>query len=165
MATKLNQKELATNAETLLHIQKVQYFIQMIVTELLKRGQNHDNSKLNHPEVECFTEWTPKLAACKFTEDGKVSDEYKEMLANLKPALEHHYAKNRHHPEHFPNGVKDMNLVDLLEMICDWKAASLRQNDGNILKSSESATERFGISEELAQILKNTVEYFDMNKD
>lgn len=155
MATKLTQKGLATNAETLLHIQKVN-FINMIVTELLKRGQNHDQSKLDHPEVECFAEWTPKLASCKFGDDGEITDEYKEMLANLKPTLDHHYAKNRHHPEHYPNGVKDMNLVDLLEMICDWKAASLRQNDGNILKSVEAVTKRFGISKELAQIIMNT---------
>lgn len=160
MATKLSQKEMATNAETLLHIQKVQYFIHMVVVELLKRAQNHDKSKLDHPEVELFSEWTPKLAGATYG-----SEEYKGMLAELKPALDHHYARNRHHPEHFPNGVKDMNLFDLIEFICDCKASSMRQHDGNILKSIDCAAERFEIDEQLTQILKNTVECFDMNKD
>ena len=28
------------------------------------------------------------------------SDEYKACLTEMKPALDHHYAANRHHPEH-----------------------------------------------------------------
>lgn len=160
MSTKLSQKELATNAETLMHIQRVQYFIQMAIVELLKQGRNHDQSKLEHPEVELFTEYTPKLADVTYG-----SEEYQELLAGLKPALDHHYAKNRHHPEHFPNGVKDMNLIDLVVLICDWKAASERHHDGNILKSIEHNAGRFELSEDLTQILKNTVEYLDMSKD
>jgi len=27
-----------------------------------------------------------------------------------------------------------MNLIDLIEMVCDWKAASLRMKDGDFLK-------------------------------
>lgn len=30
-----------------------------------------------------------------------------------------------------------MNLIDIVEMFCDWKAASERQLDGNLLKSIE----------------------------
>jgi len=44
----------------------------------------------------------------------------------MKPALEHHYALYRHHPEHFQNGIDDMNLIDLVEMFADWKASSER---------------------------------------
>jgi len=44
----------------------------------------------------------------------------------MKPAIEHHYKNNRHHPEHFNNGIDEMNLVDLIELLCDWKAASER---------------------------------------
>ena len=157
MSNKLSQKEMATNAETFKHILNVQKFIQKIVVELINRGNVHDQTKTKSPEVEKFTELTPKLAGSTYD-----SPEYKNFLAELKSALDHHYAKNRHHPEHFPNGVNDMTLVDLVEMLCDWKAASLRHNDGNILTSIEKNTERFNISEQLAQIFKNTVEYFDM---
>ena len=53
--------------------------------------------------------------------------------------------------------LKGMTLIDLIEMLCDWKAATLRHADGGILKSIEYNKKRFGISDELCQILKNTV--------
>jgi hypothetical protein len=89
-----------------------------MINELSKRAVNHDKSKLESPEKEIFEEYTPKL---KGTTYG--SEEYKEFLKEMKPALDHHYANNRHHPEHFKNGVNDMNLFDLLEMAADWLAA------------------------------------------
>jgi len=75
----------------------------------------------------------------------------------MNVALGHHYAKNRHHPEHFARGTKDMNLIDLIEMFCDWKAATMRHNDGNLEKSIEKNQTRFGMSEELTEIFKNTI--------
>ena len=77
----------------------------------------------------------------------------------MKEGLDIHYANNRHHPEHFDNGIQGMNLLDLLEMICDWKAASERHADGDVYKSIEINQERFGYSDELKIILKNTVEF------
>jgi hypothetical protein len=53
-----------------------------------------------------------------------------------------------------------MSLIDLIEMICDWKAATLRHNDGDINKSIELNKDRFGYSDDLAQIFKNTVDKF-----
>jgi hypothetical protein len=79
------------------------------------------------------------------------------MLQKIKPALVHHYQHNRHHSEHFKNGIKDMTLIDLCEMLCDWKAASLRHNDGNIRKSIEVNQQRFNYSDELKAIFNNTI--------
>ena len=45
-----------------------------------------------------------------------------------------------------------MNLIDIVEMICDWKAATLRHNDGNLLKSVEINAKRFGMDDQLKQI-------------
>ena len=67
------------------------------------------------------------------------------------------FRSNSHHPEHYENGIYGMDLIDLVEMICDWKAASLRHADGNIMKSLEINKERFNIDEQLFQILVNTV--------
>lgn len=66
---------------------------------------------------------------------------------------------NRHHPEHFVNGMNDMNLIDLIEMICDWKASSERHADGDIYKSIEINQKRFGYSDDVKSLLKNTVDY------
>jgi hypothetical protein len=117
----------------------------------------HDNTKLEDPELSLFDEMTPKLAKCTYG-----SDEYKGFLKELQPALEHHYARYRHHPEHFDNGCKDMNLIDIIEMLVDWKAATLRHNDGNILKSLELNRTRFGLDKvTLYDILMNSVEMFE----
>lgn len=152
----LTQKQQATNFATMRHIESVRNKLNRFVRELLRRGEAHDQSKLGAPEVELFTEYTPKLAACTYG-----SEEYEQFRKALGPALDHHYAKNRHHPEHFPDSVNGMTLVDLVEMFCDWAAACERHHDGNLRISIEKNTERFGIDPQLRRILENTIEVFD----
>lgn len=156
MAKELTLEEQATNNETRQHIATVRRFLDLCVVALIQRGELHDASKLVSPEVEAFTQYTPLLAASTYG-----SPEYDEVRKKLGAALQHHYAKNRHHPEHWANGVLDMNLIDLVEMLCDWKAATLRHNNGNIQKSIEYNAERFGIGHELTRILKNTTDLFE----
>jgi hypothetical protein len=142
--------------ETQKHIENVRKYIRFIIDKLDLRGVKHDASKLKSPEVELFAEHTLQLANLSYG-----SDEYKASLEALKPALEHHYASNRHHPEHFTEGVNDMTLIDIIEMFCDWKASTLRHNDGNLLKSIELNAERFHIDGQLKQILMNTARMLD----
>jgi hypothetical protein len=72
-------------------------------------------------------------------------------------ALQHHYQVNSHHPEHFENGVNGMSLLDLIEMLADWKAAGMRHANGNITQSLEVNRKRFGMSDQLFEIFQNTV--------
>lgn len=146
--------------ETQKHIENVRKYIRFIIDRLELRGVKHDASKLESPEVEAFAEMTPKLSSITYG-----SDEYKEALEKLKPTLEHHYAANRHHPEHFVNGINDMTLIDIIEMFCDWKASTLRHNDGNLLKSIEINAERFNMDEQLKQILMNTARMLDEHEE
>lgn len=142
----------AINFKTTEHIINVRNFINDIIIDLLERAKLHDKSKLQQPELDFFVTHTHRLAGLTYG-----SDEYKKCLQEIKPALDHHYAKNRHHPEHHKNGIGDMTLIDLIEMLADWKAATLRHNDGNIKKSIEINGERFGINSQLVKILENTV--------
>ena len=156
MNTKLTLEQQACNYETYEHINWVQHFIQILVKDLLDRAIKHDQSKLDTPEVELFAEHTHKLSGMTYG-----SPEFNECKKLLGPALEHHYANNRHHPEHFPDGIEGMNLLDLIEMFCDWKASSLRHNDGNLLKSVEINAKRFKMTKQLKQIFENTAELID----
>lgn len=115
------------------------------------RGMTHDLSKLDNPELEGFAEFGPKLKEMEYN-----SEEYKQSLKDMKPFLDHHYENNRHHPEHHPNGISDMNLIDLVEMICDWTASVKRSPNGDIEKSIEMNQKRFGYSDDLKQIFINT---------
>lgn len=137
--------------DTLDHIKKVQNYLLDVVLDLRQRSLFHDLSKLKSPEKEVFDAVTPKLKALTYG-----SDEYKAALVEMGDALKHHYAENSHHPEHFENGINGMTLLDVIEMLCDHKAASERHADGNLGKSLEINRVRFGISDQLMQILINT---------
>jgi membrane-associated HD superfamily phosphohydrolase len=95
----LTQADLATNAETWKHIDLVMQLLANAQIELMRRQFTHDRSKLTTPEVSTFTEYTPKLAGSTYG-----SEEYKQFLQGMKPALDHHYSKNRHHPEFHAKG-------------------------------------------------------------
>lgn len=149
-----------TNAEcqveTQKHIEIVRKYLRLITDKLTTRGVEHDKLKLESPEVEIFAEYTPKLAECTYG-----SDEYYSFLKEMDTALQHHYANYRHHPEHFEHGINDMTLIDIVEMLCDWKASTLRHNDGNLLKSIDTNAQRFGFDDQLKQIFINTAKMFD----
>mgnify|MGYP000452718941 FL=1 len=138
--------------ETYKHIGEVRKRMNVCIKDLIRRAEVHDASKLESPEVEAFDQYTPMLAGITYG-----SDEYRSCLDKMRPAIDHHQKSNSHHPEFYPNGIQGMSLLDLLEMICDWKAATLRHNDGDIRKSIEINQKRFGYSDELKQILLNTL--------
>ena len=134
------------------HITQVAKRLAKIADLLRERGKLHDQSKLESPEKEAYDLLTPRLAGLTYG-----SDEYRATLRDMKPAIAHHYAHNSHHPEHHEDGIAGMNLLDLVEMFCDWKAASLRHKDGDFRKSLEINRERFNISDQLYAILVNSV--------
>ena len=138
--------------DTLAHIADVASNIHQVQGRLHQRSMEHDLSKLADPEKALFDEYTPKLRTLTYG-----SDEYEACRAAMGEALKHHYAHNSHHPEHYENGVAGMSLLDLIEMLCDWKAATKRHADGAIGKSLAINKELFGLSDQLASILENTV--------
>ena len=140
-----------STADTLLHIKRVNQLLSEAAAELIKRGNVHDDSKLQEPEKSEFDRLTPILKDLTYG-----SDEYKASIAELNVALEHHYANNSHHPQHYENGVNGMDLFDLIEMFFDWKAAGERTKDGNIYKSIEMNKTRFELSDQVFDIFNNT---------
>ena len=138
--------------DTILHINRVRSLLDQCAIRLLERGSKHDASKLEQPEKAIFDAVGNRLAV--ITYEG---EDYKQSLAELKVALDHHYLHNTHHPEHYPNGIDGMSLLDLLEMLMDWKAAGERHPGGmNIARSIELSSQRFSIGEQVKQILLNT---------
>ena len=137
--------------ETTKHILRVKDLLREFREILQQRGIDHDESKLKNPEKDAFDIMTEKLKSSTYG-----SEAYKQMLKDLQPTLDHHYANNSHHPEHYPNGIDDMDLFDIVEMLMDWKAASERHEDGNIYKSIDINKDRFKMSDQLYQIFKKT---------
>jgi len=143
-----------SSESTLRHIKRINQLLGDSASELIRRGQVHDSSKLESPEKELFDKYTPLLKTLVYD-----SPEYKQSLKDLKPALDHHYANNSHHPEFYKNGIDGMNLYDIIELFADWKAAGERNKDGNIFVSIQKNKERFKMSDQLCKILENTADY------
>lgn len=147
-----NQTNYDSRPDTIEHIKTVGKYMANFLSRATTRIAYHDKSKLESPEVEYFDKYTPIL---KDLEYG--TKEYIDNMEALRPAIDHHYANNPHHPEYWENGIKDMSLVDIVEMLCDWVASCQRHPSGNILRSIEINQKRFGYSDELKQILINTL--------
>lgn len=143
--------------ETLQHIRRVQELLGRVLTNLIVRQSLHDLSKLESPEAEAFERLTPLLRETTYG-----SERYEELRKELGEALKHHYANNSHHPEHYSDGIRGMSLLDLIEMVMDWRAATERHNDGCIRKSIEINQKRFGYTDELKQIFINTINEFGL---
>lgn len=138
--------------DTITHINNVIKNSNRFVEILEKQISEHDKSKLKSPEIEIFAEYGPKLSQVEYG-----SDQYKEYLKEMKKGLDHHYANNMHHPEHYENGINDMTLFDIIEMLMDWKASCERTKDGNLQISLEINKKRFNIDDQLYKILVNTL--------
>lgn len=134
------------------HIGKVRDRIDQMCNNLTVRAVRHDASKLDEPEKSGFDVLTFKLATLTYG-----SDEYKAALEEGKVTIAHHYSVNTHHPEHWPNGIAGMSLLDVVEMLCDWKAASERTMQGSIAQSLAHNKQRFGIDDQLFSVIENTV--------
>jgi hypothetical protein len=147
------EQVLEANTKTQEHINLVRKFLRIAATEILKRGEVHDLSKFSEAEVNMYALYTSRLRGMTYD-----SPEYRQCLAEMKASggLGHHYENNRHHPEHYPNGINDMNLIDVLEMYIDWLASTRRHADGDIQKSIEANQGRFQMSDQLAAIFRNT---------
>ena len=123
------------------------------------RGNLHDQSKFEDVEFLPYSEVIDEFAKYPYG-----SPERDKLYASIKPASEHHFKNNRHHPEYFSNGIEGMNLVDLIEMLVDWKSAT--QNHpaipGDLKKSIEIASKKYNISPQLTRVLYNTAIDFEM---
>lgn len=142
-----------------LHRQRVFQIMSRLSHEMILRGNKHDESKFESEELPYYINTIDIFEKNHFDSEG-----YYKAKESLGPALEHHYKHNRHHPEHFNNGIEGMNLVDILELLADWKSATLNRPNhrGDILESVDILSKKYGICDQLKTLLINTLKDFDM---
>lgn len=128
---------------TVKHKWHVHRFVWKTCWALLKRSIVHDLSKFSREEADLFADVNSKLKGSTYG-----SDEYYAQLKRLQPALKHHYAHNSHHPEHYDGGIAEMDLLDVIEMLCDWSSAVLRHENGSLEKSLNHNADRFGFDDQ-----------------
>lgn len=157
--------------ETVRHTKRVGELLTTVVTGLMTRAVLHDESKFSQEEFDSFARETPGLRSMTHG-----SDEYTAAMERIRPAIEKHYERNSHHPEHYNvkrcsqcgvksiddevkadhcfacgthglesgGGFDEMCLLDLIEMLADWKAATERHADGDLRRSIDQNAKRFG---------------------
>ncbi len=117
---------------------------------------HHYENNRHHPE---FFEGCPKntdaIAQCESVLTGlkRIRVSYPEDEYAFAYAIDIIKA----HQKILESNVNGMNLIDILEMTCDWLAAGKRHHDGNIYRSVEINKDRFGLSPQLVSIILNTV--------
>lgn len=148
--TALNEEEYLADVRK--HRDRVADILGNLRWGLRVRADGHDASKMREPELSGFREHLGRLREVEYG-----SKEYDQIRAAMAGTMAHHYTWNRHHPEHFTNGIQGMDLMDVCEMLADWKAASERGGGGAAFAETlEIQRERFGISDQLFQVLLNT---------
>jgi len=137
------------------HKKSVRDKLLFLSEELRKRAEEHDNSKLQFPEIEWLIEMD-KEPRCQYG-----TKEYYEKMNRWKKFFVHHYTQNKHHPDHYSNGIDDMDLVDITEFLVDVVSyyEVLQAHDGE--KVLDDQEKRFQISGQLRNVLSNTlINYF-----
>lgn len=142
------------------HIRRVRAYIAYARFLLEQRSTEHDASKLTEPELSIFANHYEVLKSATYP-----SPEYDAASNAVKPAIDHHWYTNDHHPEYFdyagdskPSyGIEYMNCFQLIEMLCDWKAATETTPGGDIWKSIEyNCKHRFFVSESRYNLIVET---------
>lgn len=150
-------EEIDFENETRKHQQCVASLLIKISQMLMQRAIEHDRSKFSKEEKELYQKYTPFFKGTKYG-----SKEYREIVEKMKPAVNHHYLVNKHHPEFNDiNGfsfqslndpIKSMDLIDIIEMLCDWLAAGKRSGQLDFEKNMK----KYFIDGQFAQLLRNT---------
>ncbi len=133
-------------ARCLRHIMTVQGLLRRVARQLLDRADGHDLSKLAPDELGGMIEID--AIAGRY---GLNSPEY--MAALSGEAIQLHQSRHSHHPEYHPNGIEDMDIFDLIEMVCDWKAANQLRGHPEWGKSVDMMAERLSLSPEYVLLI------------
>src|ERR1051326_5675074 len=144
-----------STADTLRHSLRVAELMGEPIKELIDRSVRHDLSKTREPELATYNQFAPRLREAAYG-----TAEHAALVAAMGEGLRHHYAHNRHHPEHFADGINGMTLVDLVEMLADWKAATERGRGDDLARTLQLNCERFGVSGQLRNTLVNPARHY-----
>lgn len=114
--------------------------------DLERRSLAHDLSKLSPDEFAGFSRINRIAREHPFG-----SDEYRASMRLESETIRLHYSRNSHHPEHHPS-PKEMGFLDIVEMVCDWRAAYLVYgSQGTWTENIQRQAERYGPSFTAAQ--------------
>lgn len=135
--------------ETKKHIEQVQQCLKDICSKLQLRSYDHDMSRYRRPGSLKFREVYSELKETEGNDEIHLS-----ILEKLRILREKYFKTCRYCPESHDNNVSEMNLVDLLELLSDWKADS-----SDLKKTIIENQKKYKYTDELMNVLLNTAKY------
>lgn len=135
----------------LAHKKSVKEKLNYLSKELSNRAEHHDDSKLKPPEIQWLIEMD------KEPKEEYGTPAYFEKQKRWEKFFKHHYTENSHHPDHYPLGISNMDLIDLCEYCCDIISYFDKMHPDDALEVIAKQVDRFGFTEQLTEILKNTL--------
>lgn len=157
----MDEKELYYEADTRKHQQWVAERMIACAKRIIEKGMTHDASKFSDIEKSKYIDPIYEL---NLKDVPYGSDEYKRLTAQMGEGLEHHTNINDHHPEFFipfsvqtlNDPIRAMDLFALMEMLCDWIAASKRKGNSAGLPF-DNFEKKYQVNSQLMAILRNTL--------
>ena len=142
---------------------------------ILERGEKHDQSKFDDPEVEPYV-WITWKHKCKA--DGIPFEAPDGMKERMTEASEHHVRNNAHHPEYHssqegdfiskenrnkapPGKVIDatkMGDLDIAEMTADWRAMSDELGDDPRKWADDNVNVRWKFSDSQKNLIYDLID-------
>lgn len=147
-------EESETEKDIKSHIARVEKKMDVLIRLLKDRAANHDKSKLEYPEKQGF------IRMDKEPRYPYGSPEYFDKMKRYDYVLKKHYENNSHHPEHYDGWICEMDLLDIIEMLCDWTSYREGLTPQEAIYTVEQQVKRFHISDELSSIMINTLKRY-----
>ena len=129
-----------------------------IFDELTLRASNHDRSKFSEPELTPYIwlTWNYHHIQNNIPFELPIG-----MDQKIRDAKIHHFSNNRHHPEWHVD-LNDMTIVDLIEMVCDWKAAGQEFGEKSLVDYADRVLgKRFHFSQKKINLIWELIHKID----
>jgi hypothetical protein len=145
------------------------YLSDKLFRDLPFQASNHDYSKFQEPELTPYIVLTQYYALKQKGIELKTDDSIRDRIRN---AVFHHLKNNSHHPEYWDNNIQPltkgerskqvvnattMPVIDLAEMVCDWKAMSQELNDSVEEFAKSVIGKKFIFSPEQVALIHNCI--------
>ena len=130
-------------------LHKPEYF-----NDLNERAALHDESKFREPEKTPYI-WRTWQSYCIL---NNLPFQYpKDMEQQVRDAIFHHITHNRHHPEWHPD-PDEMNEIDLIEMVCDWKVVGQEYGEKSPMGWADKVLgRRFHFSQKKCDLIRDLI--------
>ena len=132
-------------------------------SELELRGLNHDHTKFEADEENAYV-WLSWMYQMRLENPDFSLPE--SIFKQIQVALSGHATKHAHHPEYHEN-PNHMQLLDVVEMICDWTAIA-EENHGAGMScrkwAQENLDKKWSFSIEMKELIYKVISEMETKK-